>query len=518
MGSVRTFRIWSWGVAVCAGAVCATAGLGSAATASAARSAATGSAARSGSCLRSHVPLSVEESRLTDRLPRNDDPAVLQSKPFAQQIIDGAGFQGFAPALTRMVCRAGDLRSLRQLARLGGARLWRAAVNRAQSRGVVRGSLPASDDRPLYWTRLQALAALRRARFRFPVSAAQLNALLTLFDKASRGMFAIHFPSGHRYTRVILSGFDPYTLDGGPAGTAPGAAGNNIRHGNPSGATALALDGARYRLPGGKTEVVQTYLLPVNYREFQEGYLEDTVGPWMKPGPRRVAASITMSQTNGDEFDLEQWNGRYQGVSIGNDNLAPCPNINGAAQVSIINHSCDIAVVPRWGGPSGFNLTNPPQWTKTSLPIAKMIAANTGLGIPRPPGDSWPDPSVAFGVVWHTDYVEFPNCGSATQLDRNDPVPTQYPPPTQPVPPDPGSCAYQGGGGAYLSNESAYRNTLLRDRLNPRVAAGHIHTPYMQNFAPSDQYDPSDSTFAAWRAAILAQGKKLVRMVAENVT
>jgi hypothetical protein len=489
---------------VLAAAICAIASLGSASTASGARSA---------SCLRAHVQLSVEEGRLTDRLPRNDNPAVLQATPFAQQMIDGAGFQGFAPQLTRMVCGSRNLQSVRRLARLEGARLWRAAVNRAQGRGVIRGSLPASDDRPLYWTRLQARAVLRRARFPFVVSATQRDSLVTLFDKASRGVFAIHFPPGHRYTRVILSGFDPYTLDGGAVGTAPGAAGNNIRHGNPSGATALALDGAHYRLADGKTEVIQTYLLPVNYREFRQGYLEDTVGPWMKPGPSQVAASITMSQTNGDEFDLEQYNGRYHGVSIGNDNLAPCPNINGAAQRAITNHSCDTAVVPRWGGPSVFALNNPPQWTTTSLPIANLIAANTGSSIPRPPGDTWPDPSVAFGVVWHTDYVEFPDCTSPTQLDRNDPVPTDYPPPTQPVPPDPNSCAYEGGGGNYLSNESAYRNTLLRDRLHANVAAGHIHTPYMQNFAAGDQYDPSDSTFAAWRTAIIAQAKRLVRAV-----
>ncbi len=507
MTSERRFRMSRPVVVLVAAAICTIAILGSAATAPAARSA---------SCLRSHVQLSVEETRLTNRLPRNDNPAVLQATPFAQQMIDGAGFQGFAPRLTRMVCRSRDLRSLRGLARLEGARLWRAAVNRAQGRGVIRGALPASDDRPLYWTRLQARAVLRQARFQFPVSPAEREALVTLFDKASRGMFAVQFPAGHRYARVILSGFDPYTLDGGAFGTAPGAAGNNIRHGNPSGATALALDGAHYRLPDGKTEVMQTYLLPVNYREFEQGYLEDTVGPWMKPGPRQVAASITMSQTNGDEFDLEQWNGRYHGVSIGNDNLAPCPNLNGVAQLAITNHSCNTAVVPRWGGPSGFDLNNPPQWTTTSLPIAKMIAANTGSSVPRPPGDTWPDPAVAFGVVWHTDYVEFPDCTSPTQLDRNDPVPTTYPPPTEPVAPDPGSCAYQGGGGNYLSNESAYRNTLLRDRLHANVAAGHIHTPYMQNFAPGDQYDPSDSTFAAWRAAIIAQGKKLVRVVGEN--
>src|SRR5581483_1266704 len=108
--------------------------------------------------------------------------------------------------------------------------------------------------------------------------------------------------------------------------------------------------------------------------------------------------------------------------------------------------------------------------------------ARTGSAVTRPPGDTWPDTSVAFGVVWHTDYVEFPNCQSSTQLDRNDPVPTTYPPPTAPTPPDPGSCAYEGGGGNYLSNESAYRNTLLRDRLKAHVAAGHIHTPFMQHF------------------------------------
>jgi hypothetical protein len=38
----------------------------------------------------------------------------------------------------------------------------------------------------------------------------------------------------------------------------------------------------------------------------------------------------------------------------------------------------------------------------------------------------------------------------------------------------------------------------------------------MQNFAPGDRYDPSDSTFAAWRSAIIAQGKKLVRVVGDN--
>jgi len=202
-------------------------------------------------------------------------------------------------------------------------------------------------------------------------------------------------------------------------------------------------------------------------------------------------------------------------VDVGNDNVAPCPNVNGAAQLAINNQNCDITVVKQWGGPQKSALNNPSQWTSTTLPVKQMIEANTGKSVPRPSGDTWPDTSVAFGVVWHTDYTEFPNCGSSTQVDRNDPVPTAYPPPTPPVPPDPGWCAYEGGGGNYLSNESAYRNTLLRERLKVNVAAGHIHTPFMQHFASNDLYNPSDPTFAAWRAAIIAQAQKLVHVVGE---
>jgi len=162
-----------------------------------------------------------------------------------------------------------------------------------------------------------------------------------------------------------------------------------------------------------------------------------------------------------------------------------------------------------------FDLRNPPQWTTTTLPIARMIAADTGRNVPRPPGDEWPDQSVAFGVVWHTNYTEFPDCASPTLLTRNDPPPVQFPPPTPPIPPDPQSCAYSGGGGNYLSNESAYRNTLLRDRIGLTIPAGHIHTPLMQHF--ETDYNPSDATFDAWRLAIVAQGGNLIRAVADSV-
>jgi hypothetical protein len=253
----------------------------------------------------------------------------------------------------------------------------------------------------------------------------------------------------------------------------------------------------------------------VDYRQFRAGYLEDTVGPLMKPGPRQVAASITMSQANGSEFDLEQWNGRYHGVFIDNEDVAPCAPSNRGPQLAVDNHNCDITVVNRWGGPPRFNLRDPPQWTASTLPIARLIAASTGKAVARPPGDQWPDRSVAFGVIWHTDFTEVANCYSATQLTRSARLPTHAAPRRGPVPPDPRSCAYEGGGGNYLSNESAYRNTLLRDRLNAPIAAGHIHTPDMQHFANGDLYELSDATFDVWRRAIVAQGQSLVHVVGE---
>ncbi len=467
-------------------------------------------------CLDATAPLTVEESRLTFTLPDNSDPSILQATSFAAQMIEGAGFQSFGPALVNQLCHAATLKVAQTTVMRNGQQLWHMAVKRAQQRGPIAGSLPYSDDRPLYWTRIQGMAALQQWTPQFALSADDRTALITTFDRASRGMFDIDFPAGKGVKRLILSGFDPYTLDGGPSGTAPGAAGNNIRHGNPSGATALSLDGTKYTRSDGTQVSIEAYTLPVNYPEFERGYLEDTVGPFMLPGPRQVNASVTVSQAGPDQFNLEQWNGRYHGVSLGNDLFRPCPNIGGVPQLAIDNHECNIMVVDRWGGPAAFNLFDPPQWTVASLPIAAMITANTGADVPRPPGDTWPDTSTAFGVVWHTNYTEFPDCYSPTRVVRNTPVPTTYPPPTPPIPPDPGSCAYSGGGGNYLSNESAYRNTLLRDRMGLTIPAGHIHTPNMQHFDATNLYNPSDSTFDAWRLAIVAQGSNLIHVVADN--
>ncbi|MEV4348629.1 hypothetical protein AB0J83_29585 [Actinoplanes sp. NPDC049596] len=444
---------------------------------------------RAGGCLAPDVTPSLEESRLSFTLPGQDEP-------FARQMIDGAGFQDFTPDLVSRLCGARSLTAASVIVNRTAGRLWDRAVDRAQRHGPVSGDLPYSDDRPLYWTRVEAMGAIRQWIPRFPLFAGQRLALIEKFDRASRGMGAINLPAGAGAKRVIVSGFDPYTLDGGLNG-------NNIRHGNPSGATALSLDGTKYRTAGGKVAHIEAYTLPVSFPEFRRGYLEDTVGPFMLPGPRRVDASITVSQAGGSEFNLEQYNARYHGITLGNDRFRPCPPIDGVPQLAVNNPECNSTVVDRWGGPPTFDLRNPPQWTSATLPVQRMIDARTGAGVPRPPGDTWPDESVAFGVLWRTSYTEFPGCASATRVTRDGP------------PPPPESCSYSGGGGNYLSNESAYRNTLLRDRMGLAIPAGHIHTPDMQHF--ETDYGSSDPTFDAWRLAITQQARNLVQVVAGAV-
>ena len=327
-----------------------------------------------------------------------------------------------------------------------------------------------------------------------------------------------------------MSGFDPYTLDGGSVGTAPGAVGNNIRHGNPSGATALSLDGTKYKAKDGKVVFIEAYVLPVNFPEFEQGYLEDTVGPFMLPGRRQVNASVTVSQAGPYTFNLEMWNGRYHGITLGNDNFRPCPNVSGVPQLAINNHECDSMVVEEWGGPAAFDLFNPPQWTIGTLPFAEMIAANTGVNIPKPPGDGWTGDANAFGVIWHTNFTEFPDCTSTTRLAVNSlscasttcPTPLingQLPPPGLPPP---GGRRPRPTRDPVLTVAAAETTCRTRAHIGTRCFVTAWGSTFPQGTftlrvcsTSTTDFNPSDATFDTWRLAIVHQGQNLIHVVAD---
>lgn len=379
-------------------------------------------------------PLTVEEQRLPLAMP--------------QEILRRSGFDRFAARFTAVLSTLSRRAAARALVAMEGRRLWRLAVARAQGRTPADG-LPRADDRPLYWARLALTAALRQWQPRFPLSAAERAGLIASLYRASRGHDSIGFPAGPGVRRILVTGFDPFLLD------------DDIRHSNPSGSAALALDGTVLDTPAGPARV-EAAMFPVLWRPFAQGMVEDTLLPYLLAGPRRADMVVTVSQGRPARFDLERWNGRWH-TFIDNDGET--------------RH----ATIPiRAGVPT---VLPPPEFVPTTLPYLPIVAGNPG----------------PFPIFDQTAVTEIPAGGTAPALAPDGPTP--------------GSIARAGGGGSYLSNEIAYRTTLLRDAVGADIPAGHLHVPVL-DFGPGNVTDLTDPVFEQNRLAILDQTRAILAVAA----
>ncbi|MFJ1528642.1 pyroglutamyl peptidase [Streptomyces mirabilis] len=376
------------------------------------------------------APVTVEEQRLDQAAP--------------QEILRRSGFDTVAPGFARALERAGSFGQAERVVVRQGARLWQRAVDRAQGRGPAGGDLSRDDDRPLYWARLGMTREVRQWEPEFGLTDTQRARLLAELEENSRGENTIRYPHAKGVKRILLTGFDPFTLD------------RDIRISNPSGATALALDGTTIRTADGPARI-ETAVFPVRWQDFAEGTVERTLRRQLP----RVDLFTTVSQGRVGRFDVERTNGAWRGGFPDNENVSRTETIP---------------------------VTDPasqPQWTSTTLPYARIVAAPTGR----------------FPVYDHTSVTEIPAGGT-------DPV-------VRPDGPTPGSTARAGGGGDYLSNEIAYRATLLRDRLglHDSLPGGHVHTPVLQ-FGTGNT-DPATGTvtdpeFVRNRLDIIAQVRAIV--------
>jgi pyrrolidone-carboxylate peptidase len=386
-------------------------------------------AAATPTCADPAAPLTVEEQRLT--LP----------KPV--EVLRRSGFDRFERVFTPSLCALPNTHVATAVIRAQGRALWEAAVARAQGR-LPAGTLPVTDDRPLYWARLQLTRALRQWTPSFPLSADARASLVDVLERASRGQDSISYEPGVR--RVLVSGFDPFQLD------------LDIRRSNPSGATALALDGTVIETAAGPARI-ETALFPVLWDPFAAGMVERTFQPWLG----RIDMFTTVSQGRVGRFDVERYNGRWRGGFPDNNNLS------------------STGVIPI---PAGVPTVLPaPEFVPTTLPYAAIVAAPTGR----------------FPVYDNT---------SVTEIPAGQTVPV-----VSPTGPTPGSTARAGGGGNYLSNEIAYRTTLLRDALGVSVPGGHLHTPVLQ-FAPDNTTELTDPVFEANQLDIINQVRAVLTVAA----
>jgi pyrrolidone-carboxylate peptidase len=367
-------------------------------------------------------------------------------KAVPQEILRRSGFDSVAPEFARALGSVHTYAQARRIVVREGSALWKRAVDRVQGRGPAGGDLSRDDDRPLYWARLGMTREVRTWEPGFGLDDEQRAALLGELERTSRGQTAIRYPAaGKGIKRILVTGFDPFTLD------------RDIRISNPSGATALALDGTVIETAEGPARV-ETAVFPVRWQDFADGTVERTLRPYLK----KVDLFTTVSQGRVGRFDIERTNGAWRGGFPDNENIGRTETVPVADPAS------------------------QPQWTTTTLPYKDIVAASTGR----------------FPVYDNTSVTEIPAGGTDSVV--------------RPDGPTEGSTARAGGGGNYLSNEIAYRATLLRDRLglHDALPGGHVHTPVLQ-FGTGNTTEVTDPDFVQNRLDIIAQVRSILTVAAD---
>lgn len=203
--------------------------------------------------------------------------------------------------------------------------------------------------------------------------------------------------------------------------------------------------------------VVEAMLFPVRWRDFTDGMVESALLPHYT-GDRPADVIITVSQGADEGFALEAHNSAWRGgapdnESVDEEEMIPIPD----------------------GAPT---LTPQPQWSDSSLDHSAIIEMT----------DEEP-----FPVFHNTVVMEIPEGETEEVASLEGPTS--------------GSQARWGSGGDYLSNEIAYRNTLLRDATEQDISAGHVHTPPLM-FETEEGI--TNAEFEESREAIVEQTKDIV--------
>ena len=391
-------------------------------------------------CENQNTQLTVEEQRLTV-------PVAAGQPAAGPELVKEAGFAPFVTAFGSALCGMPNVRAADAFLVAQGTTLWNKAVARAQGRLRI-GTLNSYDDRPLYWARLELTKDVRQWQPSFALSTAARAKLIGDLDDAARGIDSIDFTSPDGATLVMVSGFDPFELDGG-----------NINRSNPAGAAALQLDGREFSTPQGRIKV-ESVNFPVLWGAFDQGIVERAYGRALT-GPHPISLMITLSQGYPGEFTIERWAADWRGGEPDNDNL---------------DESAAVPPASGWPQPS-------PQFIETTLPYQQMVAAQSG----------------SYPVIYHQLFCVWPDPAKPGQgaeqcADSGDPAP--------------GAAAASGGGGDYLSNESMYRANRLRIGLGlTTLPGGHVHTPVLNN--PAGVL--TSAQFEADRTSIVDQTVNIVR-------
>ncbi len=341
--------------------------------------------------------------------------------------------------------------SVEEKLELNGKMLW------LKSKNSVQLTPSYHDDRPLYWTRLQCIGAIRAYALRSKIiDSAIVKSYIKTFERASRGLDvttgAIDFSSAPRGERkAIITGFDPFGLPEVP------------KRSNPSGLYAISVDGRSINIPGQGKVYVRSAVFPVRYADFDEKMVEDAIRQPLSSQPlSSVMMIISMSENSEEDYyDIERWAAKNRGR--GRDN-------------NLIEMDND---------PPGSD-----NWIESTLPFALTITRQRELEGSNKIND--PSVNITYPFVIDQSYLPFGINGIALDQRRLTPTTPATPPVgfayrLEPLGSDssahivqldvPAGRSAEGSGGNYLSNEIFYRVAAVRKMYALGLATGHFHLP-----------------------------------------
>ena len=342
--------------------------------------------------------LTVEEQRVSQ---------ANKAMPVTDNYFDNADFK-------TMWSKVNDFNTAKQLLSQLGEQLWQYSKSKNQLAQVV-------DDRPLYWSRLALKGIIKSSEHSF--SKLEIAILLEVFEKSSRGYNDL-FYTKNTDKRILLTGFDPFLLD------------TNIKQSNPSGLTALLLDGMVIQYQQGDkiiTAEINAAIVPVRFEDFDQGEIENLLAPFYATNSVDMIATISMGRS---DFDLEHFPGLRRSATAP-DNL----NIyTGANKINPLIP--DLSAAP----------LNGEEFVTFSLPYKVMMQAKGPYKVNDNRGVTILIEDTAKNIVAN----DISDLADKTSV--------------------------QGGGGGYLSNEISYRSIVLRNKLGSSIPTGHIHTPRINSF------------------------------------
>lgn len=317
-----------------------------------------------------------------------------------------------------------------------GERLWTLGTSLVQT--------VTKDDRPLYWARLQTIAALRAHYRRHNLSGADqavVNAAVVNLEWPSRGLEQtsgrILFPAAAANARkAIVTGFDPFALPDTP------------NRSNPSGLAALALNGDDKLGSARSPTYVRTAVFPVRYRDFDAGLIEKAV----QPNLNSIVLLMTCSDNFNREFyDVERFAGRRRGGFRENENatrpaLSTPPDITSPAE-EFYESTLPYALVIT----SASETLPGPNGTIPFVLDQRYRIAGSSVNTATP-GEFHPSPESGDQdkTHWFTKTNDQPRANAPLE---------------------------EGSGGSYLSNEIFYRTARARANTRPSLKSGHLHVP-----------------------------------------